>query len=444
MAFVKNTAIFLISGMFALGCGIQKSPNNSTALSNIEKFAQDTLFKTAQVGFILLDEKSGEVVERLNEDKYLVPASNTKLFTTYGALKYLKDSLAGFFYRETPDTLYIKPSGDPTFLNSDFKDQKMFDKLVSTNKVLVIEKVVSRALGVYGSGWSWANLELASYPERTVMPIYGNMVRFRVRDSKVVVSPSYFQDSLRVAHDIVGKKVRVVKNADKNTFVASTANTAVLARAFTIRYNPSLPYHLLQDTLKSLNKNLVIIEPQKRDRNFWRPFNTHKTADVVRPMMHDSNNFLAEQLLSMVGGAINGFPNDALAIANLKKNGLNVMSEPFHWADGSGLSRSNQVTPRGVAELLVQMKKEFGWERVADVLQKGNQGTVKGYYQGYENNIYSKTGTLGSNVLSLSGYLITKKGNNYVFSMIVNNHYKNANLVRKSFETYLKNIIDTQ
>jgi len=90
------------------------------------------------------------------------------------------------------------------------------------------------------------------------------------------------------------------------------------------------------------------------------------------------------------------------------------------------------------------MKKEFGWKRISGILQKGNEGTVKGYYKGYEENIYSKTGTLGSNVTSLSGYLITKKGNNYIFSFQVNNHYKSASSIRKAFETYITEIIENQ
>ena len=95
-------------------------------------------------------------------------------------------------------------------------------------------------------------------------------------------------------------------------------------------------------------------------------------------------------------------------------------------------------------DLLLQMKKEFGWKKVTDVLQRGNQGTVKGLYQGYENNIYTKTGTLGSYVVSLSGYIITKKGNKYVFSMLINNHYKPAAITRKAIEKYMIEIIETK
>lgn len=431
-------------GLAFSSCGVQQTAKNTKTLSNIEKFANDSLFKTAYVGFALVNEKTGKTVEEFNADKYMVPASNTKLFTTYAALKYLKDSLPGFYIRETKDTLYIKPNGDPTFLNRSFKEQKLLSKLATSKKTLVIEKVSPRLTAKFGSGWSWANFQEAGVAERSVMPIYNNVVRFTVVGDKLIAYPKYFQDSVTVSGSLTDAKVSVVRNPTSNVFTAAAANANALTKAYTLSSNANLPYLLLQDTLKALGKKLQIIEAEKRAKTFWKPYYTHKTVDVLRPMMHNSDNYLAEQLLIMVGSEINGTPNDFLAINHIKKNNLSQMSTSFNWADGSGLSRSNQVTARGLTDLLVQLKREFGWSKISDVLQGGNQGTVKGLYKGYEKNIYTKTGTLGNHVLSLSGYLITKKGNNYVFSFIINNHYKDPNSVKLAFETYLINIIETQ
>lgn len=442
---LKYIALATITSLVVLsGCSVQKPVSTTGSLSKIERFAQDTLFKTGHVGFVLLEEKTGKLVEEYNADKYFVPASNTKLFTTYASLKYLKDSLPGFYYHETKDTLYLKPNADPTFLNRNFSEQKVFDKIRSTPKVVVIEKVPSTGITRLGNGWAWVNYQSGQMPERTVMPIYGNVVRFSIQGDNVIASPRYFQSGLRVRGNIAGKRVNVSRNMDDNTFVAVPANSNTLVRSFTHKADPDLAYKLLQDTLASLNKGIDVIAPRIRSKEFWKPFYTHKTEDVVRPMMHESNNFLAEHLLIMAGTQINGQLNDQLAISYLNKNDLSDLSSKFIWYDGSGWSRYNNATPKGIADLLVKMKKEFGWKRVAAVLQKGNEGTVKGYYKGYEENIYSKTGTLGSNVLSLSGYLVTKKGNNYVFSMMVNNHYKSALAVRKAFETYIIDIIENK
>lgn len=437
--------LFLLAAVWFSGCAVQQNVNTSVKqLSDIEKFAQDTLFKSAHVGFVLLDEKSGKYIAEYNADKYFIPASNTKLFTTYAALKYLKDSLPGFYQRETKDTLYLKPNGDPTFLNRDFKEQKVFDKILNTTKTVVIEKAPSRGVTRLGNGWAWANYQSSGMSERTVMPIYANEARFRISGDSVIAFPRYFQRSIQVSGDIAGKRVNVSRSMDDNTFTAIPSTSNVLVRPFTHKSDSDLAYHLLQDTLASLNIAIQVIEPQKRPQNFWKPFYTQKTDDVLIPMMHDSNNFLAEQMLIVSGSQMNGQLNERLAINYLNDNNLSDLSTKFIWYDGSGLSRYNNVTPRALADLLVKMKKEFGWKRISGILQKGNEGTVKGYYKGYENNIYTKTGTLGATSTTLSGYLITKKGNNYIFSFEVNNHFKSATSIRKAFEQYLINIIENK
>lgn len=430
------TAIFVFSS-----CAVQKV--NTIPLSNIEKFAQDTLFRNAQVGFVLLEENTGKLIEAYNADKYFIPASNTKLFTTYATLKNFKDSLVGFYYNETKDTLYLKPNADPTFLNRNFKNQLVWDKILGSTKAVVIEKVPPTTLSRFGRGWPWSSYQSSEMVERAIMPIYENVVRFKVTGNGVTATPKFFQNHIATYGSLAGKRVNVVRDEDDNIFTASVATRNALTRPITTKTNPYIAYELLKDTLATLNKHIIIAATTKRDKSFWKPFYTQKTDDVLTPMMHESNNFLAEQLLIMAGTQINGGFNERIAMASVLNKDLSL-TDQFIWADGSGLSRYNQVTPRAITELLVQMKKEFGWERMTTILQKGDQGTVKGYYKGYEDNIYSKTGTLTNTSNALSGYLITKKGNHYIFSLMVNDYYQNAVKVRRTLEKYITNIIDTQ
>src|SRR5258708_7870535 len=57
--------------------------------------------RPAQVGISLYDPVSGGYLYRYQDDKYFIPASNTKLFTLYAGMKWLGDSLTGMRYRET-------------------------------------------------------------------------------------------------------------------------------------------------------------------------------------------------------------------------------------------------------------------------------------------------------------------------------------------------------
>jgi D-alanyl-D-alanine carboxypeptidase/D-alanyl-D-alanine-endopeptidase (penicillin-binding protein 4) len=109
--------------------------------------------------------------------------------------------------------------------------------------------------------------------------------------------------------------------------------------------------------------------------------------------------------------------------------------------DGSGLSRYNLISPQDFVFVLEKMKNEFDWKRITTILPTGNDGTLSGYYKNYAGKIYAKTGTLSNNV-SLSGYIITNKGKQLIFSVQVNNHQTSATAIRRAVEKFLTTIID--
>src|SRR5688572_26367942 len=74
----------------------------------------DAVLKQAHVGILLYDAEKEKDIYRYQSDKYFVPASNAKIFTLYAALKYLGDSIPGLRFRETADSFFIMPTGDPT------------------------------------------------------------------------------------------------------------------------------------------------------------------------------------------------------------------------------------------------------------------------------------------------------------------------------------------
>lgn len=429
--------LFLFGVIWFSSCSV-----SNKLTKNIHQLNRDTLFTSAHIGFVLKNEKTGKVLVKHNAEKSFIPASNTKLFTTYAVLKAYPDSLVGWFINETTDTLFLKPNGDPTFLNDAFGQQKIFQKLVATSKNIVIEKVPSTAFTRLGNGWSWSSYQESYMPERLSMPIYGNVVKFKAQANLITAYPAYFQDSISVKLIPEGKKISVSRAADHNAFTTNAAAANALIRPFTQKGDADIAYHLLADTLAKLNKIIHFVESQNRNADFWKPFYTQRTQEVLQPMMHQSDNFLAEQLLLMAGNKLTGKLSDRQTIAKLQKEDFQTFSLPFIWVDGSGLSRNNSISPQIINELLQKLKADFAWDKISAVLQKGNEGTVTGYYKGYENNIWSKTGTLGGASTTLSGYLITKKGNNYTFSFLVNNHHKSAVAVRKAIEKYLVNIIE--
>src|SRR6478752_7336290 len=90
-------------------------------ITKVERFfLNDTGVKNAHVGISIYDAGKAKYVYNYQGDHYFTPASNTKLFTCYVAMKHLGDSIIGLKYYQTADTLYLLPTADPTLLYRDF------------------------------------------------------------------------------------------------------------------------------------------------------------------------------------------------------------------------------------------------------------------------------------------------------------------------------------
>jgi D-alanyl-D-alanine carboxypeptidase/D-alanyl-D-alanine-endopeptidase (penicillin-binding protein 4) len=156
-------------------------------------------------------------------------------------------------------------------------------------------------------------------------------------------------------------------------------------------------------------------------------------------MMHRSDNFFAEQTLLMVSNERLGVMSDEKIIDTLLKTDFKDLPQKPRWADGSGLSRYNLFTPQDFVAILNKMKNEFGMERMKNIFPTGNEGTLTNYYKTESGFIFAKTGTL-SGVVSLSGFLYTKKNKLLIFSVLVNNHNSSATAVRRAVEKFVEGI----
>jgi D-alanyl-D-alanine carboxypeptidase/D-alanyl-D-alanine-endopeptidase (penicillin-binding protein 4) len=161
------------------------------------------------------------------------------------------------------------------------------------------------------------------------------------------------------------------------------------------------------------------------------------TDSVLKPMMHVSDNFFAEQLLLMVARKFNISMNDERVIDTLLKTDLTGLPQKPNWADGSGLSRYNLFSPRDFVFILNKMKNDFSMERIKNIFPTGNEGTLTNYYVPEHGYIFAKTGSL-SGVITLSGFLYTRKNKLVIFSVLVNNHSSTGTKVRRAVEKFIE------
>ena len=128
----------------------------------------------------------------------------------------------------------------------------------------------------------------------------------------------------------------------------------------------------------------------------------------------ESHNFTAEVLLRQGAGTWDLQQARSREMQWLAEQGLPM--EGVIVADGSGLDRSNRLTSRFLAALLLRMNQHpYANQYLASMAVAGRRGTLRNLYIGtpIEGRLFAKTGTL-TGVRSISGVLETTDGPRYV------------------------------
>jgi D-alanyl-D-alanine carboxypeptidase/D-alanyl-D-alanine-endopeptidase (penicillin-binding protein 4) len=149
-------------------------------------------------------------------------------------------------------------------------------------------------------------------------------------------------------------------------------------------------------------------------------------AEMVRVVNKVSQNLHAEMLLRLLGAKAKGegtAEKGSEAVAEVLRR-LGVEDAGFSRVDGSGLARTNVLTPRGLVSLLVAMDRHPHAAAFRDSLPvAGRDGTLEKRMKGTaaEGRVLAKTGTL-SMTNALAGYATAGRGERLAFAIVVNNH----------------------
>ena len=433
--------VFLHIGCLLLihSCVAQKAVKY---VNPLQQLLADTTFRTAQVGIRVYDPVARKDIYNYQGNKYFVPASNVKIATCYAAMKYLKHILPGIRYYENDTAVYLIPTGDPTFLHRDFPVQPVFAFLKNQKKKIYISNSNWKD-NELGKGWSWDDFSDEYMVERNSFPIYGNTLKWvqeKIRSNEISTEESFsiYSDpevnwKVRFEADSGERKFKVTRERLVNIFKVTEGNELKKEVIVPFIVNGlTSALELLPDTLGkqiTINNNFYLTDPQQRV--IW----SQPTDSVLRPMMYNSDNFFAEQLLLMVSEEKTGVLNDEVIIDTVTRR----LKNKVVWVDGSGLSRYNLFTPDAFIEILDSMRTEFGMERLKMIFPTGDSGTLKNYYSDYYGRIFAKTGSMGG-VLALSGYLYGKNNRLLLFSVMVNNYNGVNSVGRRRIEKFIKTL----
>ena len=397
----------------------------------------------AHIGIHVYDPASNASLFSYQSNKYFVPASNTKIVTCFAAMQYLGDSVLAAQIASTDSGMHVYASGDPTFLQPEYATHPLLNVLKTTNKIYL--HTPSFTAKPFGQGWSWDDYDASYMPSRSAFPMYGNVVRIAKNAGQLIVTPSFFKDSIKGINASINKGFGVSRQMASNQFLVqpTTASNTLEEIPYRTSNWTTAPLILEASLLSEALGGTKVIAldaagetnaPATATKVYSRPLDS-----LLKPLMHRSDNFYAEQALLMVGKGLHQSFDDKKTIAYLLANDLSDLAQKPTWVDGSGLSRYNLFTPENFTSILHKMYKAYSFERLQNIFPTGGEvgGTLSSNYKNLNGKIFAKTGTLSGQV-ALSGYLITKKGKTLIFSVLVNNHTTTASNVRKAVEQFIQ------
>ncbi len=407
---------------------------------------RSAVFSRAITGFVLLDAESGRMLANVYGDRYFTPASNTKILTLAVSLLLLSDTVPSLQVQmlvpSMPDALLerrlvVRGLGDPSFLHPHYAAwQQPFEYLRQQPHDLWLYPCHS-LLQRFGPGWAWDDYLEDFQPERGYMPIYSHLIHVHQYASGALeVWPPRFRDSCQVMPTAQSPW----RPEWQNRWILPGPPSNGL-RTYWLPFAPHILPELLADTLgKAVDWLPDKLLPQLSSQG-WQTLRGAPLDTLLRRMMHQSDNFIAEQLLLMCAQERFGQWNtDSLTQWILDSVWAYLPQRP-RWVDGSGLSRYNLISPQDLTLLLRHLWQQYPRERLFSLFPAGGRdGTLaRGYAPapGDAPWLFAKTGTL-SGVHCLSGYLIARSGRVLIFSFMHTNFVGSSNPWRAEMERLLR------
>ena len=292
----------------------------------------------------------------------------------------------------------------------------------------------------FGPGWSWDDYPYYYSPEKSSFPIYGNMVLFQkeLSDDYIKVIPNHFEATFTVKQDSTIHNYSIEREEKSNNFMLKfDGKPLVIDDALPFIYSDNLFVNLLSDTLKRPVYQMEAFPDCETKLRYSVP-----TDSVLRHILIESDNFLAEQLLLVISNQFSDTLSSRKTISYMMENYLSELKDQIYWVDGSGLSRYNQVTPNAMVSILEMIYYEIPKEKLFTFLpESGKNGTLKTSFPRLEGRIHAKTGSM-RHVYNLSGFLETNSGKTLLFSFMNNNFNVSSSELKKEMERVLAVFVD--
>lgn len=445
---MKQVLWLLVGSVLWSSCAVFQGKNGRFTRHLEADIARSSVFAQSNTGFTMLDPATGKTLADVRGDHYFTPASNIKIFTLATCLDLLGDSVPALRYFVEDTFLVIRGVADPTFLHPYFQDFRRSVAFLEQSKFQLLLRETTLLEPRFGPGWAWDDYTEAYQPEKTIFPIYGNTLKIKGISTgrgfqvdppffrTVVEYPSYYYH-----YDPI--KPEIGRRESDN--MVGMRRLPKLGEEIFIPFKQPYFQGMLGDTLHVRDIDLARNHFDFSETWPWKTLYSTPRDTVLRRMMHQSDNFIAEQMLLVCAGArFDQFRQDTLIQWMLENKWADMPQKP-RWVDGSGLSRYNLSSPQSLAYLLQKMWQEQPNKPLllSYFPAGGVGGTLQNSYYGPEGKpyVFAKTGGM-SGVHCLSGYLVCKSGKVLIFSFM-HNHFIGSNRPWKiEMERFLRKIYE--
>lgn len=411
-----------------------------------------------QVGIAAKNLTTNEIIADYQSDIFMLPASTQKVFTALAA----KLSLAEDFRFQTAlltngkvensvlkGDLIARFSGDPDLTSGQLNQLLAQLKQQGITKIegnLILDSTVFTSHD-RGLGWVWNDLTMCFNSPPAAINIDNNCFYVDLdanqpngQLAKVNVPTAYPVQVFSQAYVVEGAEANYcqldVVVSDNNRYQVKGC-LARQAKPFGLSFAVQDPTAFgalrIQNDLKRLGiafngKVQQANQPQKGKllaEHFSKPL-----PELIRKMMKKSDNQIADSLFRTIANQQHNRPASfqlaSLSLRNLLKTKTGLDFNNSVIADGSGLSRYNQISANTMLqalEIIAQNDKTLQLKETFPIA--GIDGTLAGRgsltQAPLANNLIAKTGAL-KGVYNLAGFMQNAKGEQIAFVQFINGY----------------------
>ena len=410
----------------------------------------------------------GNLIQNLNGDKLMRPASNLKIVTS-GALL---NRLGPEFYFETilfgrgeqidniwVGDLVIKGAGDPSIDGNFFNDDPMyvFEKWVNALQSKGISRIDGDIFGFdglfddvpYPRGWEWDDLSYYYAPKINALSFNSNVVNLEViAEGPIGTKPEIqwspfntpyvqFINEQMITHPGSGFEESYRRVLGTNTIILrSTLPQGYYETEPLTVSNPA--YYFLDTFVRYMELRGIEVNGSfyvESDYYQWSdegltPIDRHRSVPLYRlieRLNQESDNFYTEMLMKKMGHLeynVQGTTELGLQVLRQFMHEMQFDTTAIQLRDGSGMAPATLLNITDYNNYLHRVRESDFFPYLLNSLAvAGESGTLGHRFRNtpMRGKFIGKTGFV-SGVRALSGYLQTESGESLTISLVTNNY----------------------